>query len=164
MRQDPDWTLPDSSLNMELYYKDHLHLNESGNTKFSKLIIETLQDVLSPQSSSQLSSSRLSQSSLIISPPPSSLPRSNLLLVQLLYQSSSYQSLSTTATPYNSKCQNFLLNSLTDPPRFQTLSASPPFGLVFLSPLKTASDHASSTKPIKFITSPTPVLLNELSS
>ena len=57
MRQDPDWTLPDNSLNMELYYKDHLHLIENGNIKFSKLIIETLQDVLSPQSS---------QSSIII--------------------------------------------------------------------------------------------------
>ena len=51
IRQDPDWTLPDNSLNMELYYKDHLHLIENGNMKFSKLIIETLQGVLSPQSS-----------------------------------------------------------------------------------------------------------------
>ena len=51
MRQDSDWTLLDNSLNMELYYKDHLHLIENGNMKFSKLIIETLQDVLSPQSS-----------------------------------------------------------------------------------------------------------------
>ena len=49
MRQDPDWTLPENSLNMELYYKDHLHLTENGNTKFWKVIIETLQDVLSPQ-------------------------------------------------------------------------------------------------------------------
>ena len=31
MRQDPDWTFPDNSLNMELYYKDHLHLIENGN-------------------------------------------------------------------------------------------------------------------------------------
>ena len=51
MRQDPDWTLPDNSLNMELYYKDHLHLTENGNMKLSKLIIETLKDLLSPQSS-----------------------------------------------------------------------------------------------------------------
>ena len=51
MRQDPDWTLPDNSLNMELYYKDHLHLIENGNMLFSKSIIETLLDVLSPQSS-----------------------------------------------------------------------------------------------------------------
>ena len=29
MRQDTWWTLPDSSLNMELYYKDHLHLIEN---------------------------------------------------------------------------------------------------------------------------------------
>ena len=58
MRQDPDWTLPDNSLNMELYYKHHLHLTENRNMKFSKLIIETLQDVLSPQSS-QLSLSYL---------------------------------------------------------------------------------------------------------
>ena len=56
MRQDPDWTLPDNSLNMELYYKDHLHLTENGNMKFSKLIIETLQDVLSPQLSQSSSS------------------------------------------------------------------------------------------------------------
>ena len=32
MRQDPDWTLPDNSLNMELYYKDHHHL--IGNMKY----------------------------------------------------------------------------------------------------------------------------------
>ena len=50
MGLDPDWTLPDNSLNMELYYKDHLHVIENRNIKFSKLIIETLQDVLSPQS------------------------------------------------------------------------------------------------------------------
>ena len=48
MRQDQDWTFPGNSLNMELYYKDHFHLIENGNMKFSKLIIETLQDVLSP--------------------------------------------------------------------------------------------------------------------
>ena len=48
MREDQDWTFPDNSLNMELYYKDHLHLIENGNMKFSKLIIETLLDVLSP--------------------------------------------------------------------------------------------------------------------
>ena len=75
MRQDPDWTLSNNSLNMELYYKDHLHVIENGNMKFSKLIIKTLQDVLWPQSL-QLSSSYLSQLSLIRSPPPSSLPRS----------------------------------------------------------------------------------------
>ena len=74
MRQGPDWTLPDNSLNIELYYKDHLHLIENGNIKFSNLIIETLQDAISPQSS-QSSSSYLSQSSLIRSPPPSSIPR-----------------------------------------------------------------------------------------
>ena len=51
MQKDSDWTLPDNSLNMELYYKDHLHLTENGNIKFSKLIIETLQqDLVSPQS------------------------------------------------------------------------------------------------------------------
>ena len=38
MRQDPDWTLPDKSLNVDLYYKDHLHLIKNGNMKFSKLI------------------------------------------------------------------------------------------------------------------------------
>ena len=34
MRQEPDWTLPGNSLNMELYYKDHLHPTETGNIKF----------------------------------------------------------------------------------------------------------------------------------
>ena len=61
VRQDPDLTLPDNSLNMELYHKDHLYLMENGNIKFSKLVIEKLEDVLSPQSS-QSSSSYLSQS------------------------------------------------------------------------------------------------------
>ena len=41
MHQNLDLTLPDSSLNMELYYKDHLYLIENGNIKLSKLIIET---------------------------------------------------------------------------------------------------------------------------
>ena len=44
MNQNPDWTLPDNSLNMQLYYKNNLHLIENGNIKFLKLIIETLQD------------------------------------------------------------------------------------------------------------------------
>ena len=154
MRQDPDWTLPDNSLSIELYYKDHFHLIENENMKFSKLIIETLQDVLSPQSS-QSSSSYLLQSSLIRSPPPSSLPRSNLLLAQPLAQSSSSQSLSATATPFNQKYQIILHNSLTVPPKSQTLTASPPFRQDFSSSLKTTSDHMSSAKPTKLITSPT---------
>ena len=144
MRQDPDCTLSDNSLNMELYYKDYLHLIENGNIKFSKWIIETLQDVLSTQSSSQLLSSCLSQSSLIRLSPPSSLPRSNLFSVQTLSQSSSFQSLSATATPLNQKCQNFLLNSPTASPKLQTLTALPPFHQVFSSPLKTTSDHIPS--------------------
>ena len=49
MCQDQDWTLSDNPINLELYYKDHFHLSGNGNMKFSKLIIETLQDVLSPQ-------------------------------------------------------------------------------------------------------------------
>ena len=124
MRKDPDWTLPDNSLNMELHYKDHLQLTENGNIKFSKLIIETLQDVLLPQSS-QSSSSYLSQPSLIRSPSPSSVPRPNLVSIQALSQSSSFQSLSATATPFNPKHQKFLLNSPTDPPKSKTLTASP---------------------------------------
>ena len=56
MRPDPDWTLPDNSLNIELYYKDHLHLIENENMKFSKLTNKTLQEVLSPQSSQSSSS------------------------------------------------------------------------------------------------------------
>ena len=132
MRQDPDWTLPDISLNMELYHKDQLHLIENGNIKFSKLIIETLQDVLSPQSS-QSSSSYLSQSSLIRSPPPTSLARSNLLSAQTLSQPSSSQSLSATATPFKPKRQIILHNSLTAPPKSQTLIASPPFHQDFTS-------------------------------
>ena len=154
MRQDPDWTLPDNSLNMELYYKDHLHLIENGNMKFSKSIIETLQDVLSPQSS-QSSSSYLSQSSLIRSPPPSSLPRSNFLSAQPLSQSSSSQSLSATATPFNPKHQIIFHNSSTAPPKSQTLTASPPFRQDFSSSLKTTSDHMSSAKPTMLIISPT---------
>ena len=124
MREDPDWTLPDNSLNMELYYKDHLQLTENGNIKFSKLIIETLQDVLLPQSS-QSSSSYLSQPSLIRSPSPSSVPRPNLVSIQALSQSSSFQSLSATATPFNPKHQKFLLNSPTASPKSKTLTASP---------------------------------------
>ena len=144
MLQDPDWTLPDNSLNMELYYKDHLHLIEKRNIKFSKLITETLQDALSPQLSSQLSSLCISQSSLIILPPPSSLSRSNIPSVETLSQSSSSQSLSATATPFNPKCQKFFLDTPTAPPKFQTLPASPPFCQVFSSPLKTTADHMSS--------------------
>ena len=154
MRQDPGWTLPDNSLNMELHYKDHLHLIENGNMKFSKLITETLQGVLSPQSSQ--SSSYLSKSSLIRSPLPSSLPRSNLLSAQPLSQSSSSQSLSATATPFNPKHQIIFHNSSTAPPKSQTLTASPLFHQDFPSSLKTISDHMSSAKPTKLIISPTP--------
>ena len=132
MRQDPDWTFPDNSLNMELYYKDHLHLIESRNMKFSKSIIETLQDVLSPQSSqSSSSSSYLSQSSLIRLPPPFSLTRSNLLSAQPLPQSSSSQSLSDAATPFNPKHHIIFHNYLTAPPKSQTVTASSPFRQVF---------------------------------
>ena len=153
MRQDPDWTLLHNSLNMELCYKDHLHLVEKGDMKFSKSIIETLEGELSPQSSQ--SSSYLSQSSLIRSPPPSSLTRSNLLLAQPLPQSSSSQLLSATATLFNLKHQIIFLNSLTAPPKSQTLTASPPFRQDFPSSLKTTSDHMSSAKPTMLIISPT---------
>ena len=133
---------------MELYYKDHLHL--IGNMKFSKLIIETLQDVLSPQLS-QSSSSYLSQSSLIRLPLPSSLTRSNLLSAKPLPQSSSSQSILATATPFNPKHQIIFHNSLTAPPKSQTLTASPPFHQDFSSSLKTTFDHVSSAKPTKLI-------------
>ena len=148
MHQDPDWTLPDNSLNMELYYKYHLHLTEKGNMKFSKSIIETLQDVLLPQPS-QSSSSYLSQSTLIRSPPPSSFTRSNLLSAQALPQSSSSQSLSATATPFNPKNQIIFHNSPTAPPKSQTLTTSPPVSL------KTTSDHMASATPTKLIILPT---------
>ena len=46
MYQNLDLTLLDSSLNVELYYKDHLYLIKNGNIKFLKLIIETLQDII----------------------------------------------------------------------------------------------------------------------
>ena len=154
MRQDLDWTLPDNSLIMELYYKDHLLVIKNGNMKFSKLMTETLQNVLSPQSS-QLSSSYLSQSSLNRSPLPSSLPRSSLLSGQPFFQSSSFQSLSATEIPVNPKYQIILHNSLTASPKSQTLTASPQFRLDISSSLKTSSDHMSSAKPTKFITSPT---------
>ena len=115
---------------MRLYHKDHPHLIENGNIKFLKLIIETLQGVLSPQSSQ--SSSYLSLSSLIRPPSPSFLPRSNLLSVQPLSQSSSFQSLSATATPFHPKRQIILHNSSTAPPKSQTLTASPhPFAKIF---------------------------------
>ena len=156
MRQEQDWSLPENSLNIELYYKDDLHLIENGNMTFSKSIIETLQDVLSPQLS-QSSSSYSSQSSLIRSPPPSSLTRSNILSAQPLPQSSSSQSLSATATPFNPKQQIIFHNSPTAPPKSQTLTASPPFTQDFSSSLKTTSDHMSSAKPTKLIISPTSV-------
>ena len=149
MRQDPGWTLADNSLSMELYYKDHLHLIETWNINFSKLIIETLQDV------SQSSSSYLPQSSWIRSPPPPSLPRSNLLLVQTHSQSSSSQSLSAIATPFQPKWQFFLLISPTAPPKLQACitNASPPFREDFYSAFKTTSDHMPSAKPTNLITS-----------
>ena len=134
--QDPEWTLLDSSLNMKLYYKDQLHLTENGNMKFSKLIIETLQDILSPQSS---------QSSSCLS---------NLFSAEPLSQSSSSQSLSATATSFNPKHKIIFHNSPTAPPKSQTLTASPPFRQDFSSSLKTTSDHMSSAKPTKLITSP----------
>ena len=52
---DPDRTLPDNSLNMHFYFKDHIQLIENGNINFPESIIETLYDVLSPQSSQLLS-------------------------------------------------------------------------------------------------------------
>ena len=122
--------------------------------KFSKLVTETLQDVLSPQSL-QSSSSYLSQSSLSRLSPASSLHRSNLLSAQPLSQSSLSQSLSATATPFNPKHQIIFHNSPTAPPKSQTLTASPPFRQDFSSSLKTTSDHMSSAKPTKLITSPT---------
>ena len=109
--EDPDWTYIIKILHRELYYKDHLHLIENRNIKFSKSITEILQDVFSRQSSSQLSSSYLSQSSLIIFPPPSFLLRSNILSVKtILSPSPPSQSLSATATPFNQKRHFFLLN------------------------------------------------------
>ena len=137
MHRGLDWTLPDNSLNMELYHKDHLYLTENGNMKFSKLIIETLQDILSPQSS---------QSSSCLS---------NLFSAEPLSQSSSSQSLSATATSFNPKHKIIFHNSPTAPPKSQTLTASPPFRQDFSSSLKTTSDHMSSAKPTKLITSPT---------
>ena len=40
MPQEPDWTLPGNSLNMQLSYKDDLDLIENGNMRLSKSIIE----------------------------------------------------------------------------------------------------------------------------
>ena len=110
-----------------------------------------MEDVLSQPS--QLLSC-FSQSSLIRSPPPSSLSRSNIFSVETISQSFSSQSLSATATPFNPKCQNFWLNSLAAPLKFQTLTASPPFHNVFSSPLKITSDHKPFAKPIELITPP----------
>ena len=125
--------------------------------KFSKSIIETLPDVLSPQSS-QSSSPYLSQSSLIRSPPPSSLIRSKLLSAQPLPQSFSSQSLLATATPFNPKHQIIFHNSPIAPLKSQTLTASLPLSLKttsFSSSVKTTSDHMPSAKPTKLIISPT---------
>ena len=122
--------------------------------KFSKLVTETLQDVLSPQSL-QSSSSYLSQSSLSRLPPPSSLHRSNLLSAQPLSQSSLSQSLSATATHFNPKHQIIFHNSPTASSKSQTLTASPPFHQNFSSSLKTTSDYMPSAKPTKLIISPT---------
>ena len=115
---------------------------------------ETLQGVLSPQSS-PISSSYLPQSSLIRSPPPSSLSRSNFLSVQTLYLSSLPQSLSATVTSFNPKCQTFLLISPTAPPKLQILTATPPFCQDFPSALKITSYHMPSAEPTKLLTSPT---------
>ena len=41
----PDFATKLFNLNMQLYYKDHLHLIKNENTKFCKSIIETLHDV-----------------------------------------------------------------------------------------------------------------------
>ena len=73
----------------------------------------------------------------------------------MVFQLFSSQSLSATATPFNLKCQNFTLNSLTAPSKLQTLTASPSFRQDFSSPLKTASDHMPSSKPTKVLTSST---------
>ena len=142
--QDPEWTLLDSSLNMKLYYKDQLHLTENGNMKFSKLIIETLQDILSPQSS---------QSSSCLS---------NLFSAEPLSQSSSSQSLSATATSFNPKHKIIFHNSPTAPPKSQTLTASPSFCQDFSSSRKTTSDHMSSAKPTKLIKLHQPLHLLQL--
>ena len=123
--------------------KHFLALTASPNEKWKhqilKLIIGTLQDVLSPQSSQSSSLSYLSHLSLIRSPLPSSVPRSNLLSVQILSQSSSSQSLSlsATVTPFSAKYQIILHNSPTAPPKSQTLTASPPFYQDFTTSLLT---------------------------
>ena len=142
MSQHPACTLPDNSLNMQLYYKDHLHLIVNGNIKFCNLITRILQHILLPQLSS-----RLLKWSLINLLPP-------------LFQSPPSQSLLVTARPFSPKFQRFLLNFPTAPPNLQNFPASPPFLQVFSSPLKTNSDHMSSTKPTKLITLPTSILLH----
>ena len=97
----------------------------------------------------------MSQSCLIRLPPSSSLLKSNLVSAQTLSQSSSSQSLLATATPFNPKHQIILHNSPTAPPKSQILTASPPFRQDLSSSLKTTSDHISSAKSTKLITSST---------
>ena len=97
MVQDPDWTLPDNSL--QLCYTDHLHLIKTGNIKFSESIVKALHDT-SPQSSSQLTLS-LSQSSLIKSSPPSFLTFPIILITVT----------GSHSNTLNPKYQKFLLNS-----------------------------------------------------
>ena len=40
--QDADWITEDTSLNMDYYYKDHIHLNHRGNVKFANSIIRKI--------------------------------------------------------------------------------------------------------------------------
>ena len=50
MEQDVDWLKKDSSLNMQFYYEDCIHLNKHGNAKFANSIIRNLKTITSPSS------------------------------------------------------------------------------------------------------------------
>ena len=120
----PDWTLPDNSLNMQLYHKDHLHHIESRNVKFPKSITETLHDVADHNHHWSIRHLHL--------------PYPGQIFLQLncfpndfhLYQSQQHPQ------PEVSKCFCFF-----------------PSPQVSSSPLKTNFDM-SSTEPAKLITSP----------
>ena len=47
LKPDPDWVLPDGTLNTSYYFHDHLHLVEEGDEKFAKSIYEIITKVYS---------------------------------------------------------------------------------------------------------------------
>ena len=42
----PDWVMPNGSLNERLYYKDYLHLSEMGNHKLAEKLYDAINKIL----------------------------------------------------------------------------------------------------------------------